>query len=99
MIAALMMLASASDQFVSGSILKMQCERKEDSCVSYILGVVDTVATLAPNVVCIRPHVNAAELRSIVLDELNSHPESAGYGAAQYILIALRESFPCKNSN
>jgi Rap1a immunity proteins len=89
------MLAVAPTHFVSGAILKESCERKADSCYSFILGVVDAVSTIAPNVVCLRPHVNPDELRSIVLAELDSDPSSAGFGAAQYVLIALREAFPC----
>lgn len=99
MIPLALFLAASSGQFVSGAILKDWCDRKVESCHSFILGVTDTAITIAPNAICLRPHVNPEELRMIVLDKLNAAPSSAGYGAAQYVLIALREQFPCPNSN
>ena len=87
--------------YISGNELHMWCQNDNlDPCAAYILGVTDTVSlnggTTAGWRVC-KPleGVIIGQVRDIIIAFLKAHPEKRHGGAANLVVQALAEAFPC----
>ena len=91
--------------FVNGLELQKSCNSEitdiENGCKLYVAGVIDSYTFLADvknleNRICIPDEVTVGQLQSIVKKYLNEHPDDLHYAASYTVLVAIRESFPCK---
>jgi hypothetical protein len=96
--------ARAQGAFVDGVKLYDACStviagRRSDGCGSYIMGVIDTLNTVAyPNQVkqfCL-PDLTIGEIADVVAGYVASRPEERKYWAASLVIAALAQAFPCK---
>ena len=104
---ALVMTASMGVQgaWLTGGQLLEDCESEnyfvKGSCMGYIEGVGDSVATLAhwegfAEYMCTPKGVTSGQFRLVVMKHLNKHPEELHLNAGGLVLIALSEAFPCE---
>lgn len=90
----------------SGNTLLSFCDSENDTqamgCGSYILGVIDAYRALSsmhkPNInhICFPDGVNRGQQNKVIVKYLKDHPEHLHYTAADTILAALNNAFPCE---
>jgi hypothetical protein len=96
------------EAFYSGNLLFAACSTQSSThdsglCRGYITGVVDMVSTVAaafsstgaPVAYCYPNGVTTGQIRDVVIQRLQAHPEERRYPAAGIILTAITEAFPC----
>ena len=104
---ALVMTASMGVQgaWLTGGQLLEDCESEnyfeKGSCMGYIEGVGDSVATLAnwedfAEYICTPQGVTSGQLMLVVVKNLNENPEELHMTASSLVLKALSEAFPCE---
>ena len=98
MLAALPGTAGAG--FQSGNDLLRDCEAQRPACVAYIEGALDMWVNgqtfgRSRKIVCLAPGVEAGQLRDIVIQWLNTHPEDRHLEASGLVIIAAAQAFPC----
>jgi len=86
--------------FKTGNELLENCSAPPSSgpyvaCFSYISGVADTLSMM--NIACTSPlGGNERQMTDLVANRLRAHPEIRHYAAAGEVLLALKDSFPCR---
>ena len=71
--------------------------------LGYVTGAVDMVSTVAaafsstgaPVAYCYPTSVTTRQIRDVVIQRLQAHPEERHYPVAGIILTAITEAFPC----
>jgi hypothetical protein len=71
------------------------------SCISFVLGVSDMNGLMAPlrdvePLFCVPQTATSGQLKDITVKYLENHPERRHGLAAGEVMMALRQSFPCK---
>lgn len=61
----------------------------------YIMGVVDALALLKDNKVCVGANTATIDLVNAVLDQLKQRPDLHRYNAASVVREAVAVAFPC----
>ncbi len=82
----------ASGHFENSDSLKTNCSTESEKCLGYIEAVADTLSWTA----CIPAHADTDELRQIVLQYMDDHPEKARKIAFSVVAHAFSEAYPCK---
>ncbi len=83
---------------ITGAMLAQECSRDRgmvlDVCVSYILGVADTLQLEGKT--C-RPNSDAATMQTVAIARryIASHPEEWGRHPSTIVRAALTKMFPC----
>jgi len=90
---------SAGDSFYNGNRLLDYCERKSESCTSYIAGIVDTLmavnfVTKNP-IICLPDNVQLGQAVDVTVNYMRAHPEKRQVSAASMAFVALTRAFPC----
>ena len=100
-------MAAKRNGFVDGNFFLELCNAEEKSlpiasgyCSGYIAAVADLDnGTCSPNDNSnfqLPSNSTQSQLKKVVLNWLNQHPEKLHFGAAGLVEIALSENFPCK---
>ena len=81
--------------------LKEQCSASDQgACYAYIAGVVDTLRMLshktAGGFFCAPQGTQGEKYVSVTTAYLSSHPESLKFNAADEVMLALMQAFPCE---
>jgi hypothetical protein len=85
----------------SGRLLSGICEASRDSCLAYVVGAVDAyVATQwvsgARLPFCIPAGATNEQLTQASVRYLRFHPERLDANAATLVVLALRDTYPCR---
>lgn len=109
--AALTVLASpamAMDSFLKGSDLYLKCMAQDQAvCFGYIEGVADMIESLSRDdgpgllgfTACLRPEVNAGQVKDVVVQFLFGHAKDRDqYTANTMVAAALSDAFPCEDA-
>lgn len=101
---------SESGTFNTGNTLLRHCQGNgvdQDYCIGYIVGVVDLIGALQGSsdkdganfwkyhAVCLPSHVEAGQIKDVVVKYLVEHPEHRDQPAAQLIIITLIATWGC----
>jgi hypothetical protein len=65
-------------------------------CYGFLMGADQGTSLFARDSYCLEPGVDFKEIRLVVLKYLNAHSEQLHKPAAESMLKALGEAFPCK---
>jgi hypothetical protein len=98
---------AAEMTFDSGNKMLALCEStipfEYGACVGFISGValmVNGASQQGGNFlgwrVCVRNGVTVGQLRDIVVQDLQAHPENRDLGATLLVMRALQATFPCR---
>jgi hypothetical protein len=93
--------------WMEGNALVEDCTSDNDwdvlVCSSYVIGVADMIEVNSSleisgfSPICIpTTRVTGGQLRRVVVNYLNAHPEETHMAAVVLVIAALREAFPCQ---
>lgn len=94
----LCMAPAAHASWLSGNDLFTQCAQQQvpadkSGCLAYIMGTVDD-AEVWGHPLSIPPSVTGGQLRDIVMDYLDKHPERRHWPGSALVWNAVREAYP-----
>jgi len=97
---------TGSYSFMTARQLLQACESTEPfhygSCLNYIAGTIDTfnmlmnLGAVPGDAYCLPGDTTQTRVRFVTVAYLKSNPELQGYVAADQVVRALNEAFPCK---
>jgi hypothetical protein len=72
----------------------------QNVCVGYVLGVVDAAQTLDSEAnlrrYCLPKNVSSSQLEKTAVKYMNANSQQLDKSASYYVLVSLREAFPCE---
>jgi hypothetical protein len=85
--------------FMSGNELYTDCTASLDTmerhfCLGYVVGITD--GSNFHGAMCVPSGVTRDQITDVVTNYLRAHPEGRDHSAAEQVLIALGQVFPCK---
>jgi hypothetical protein len=95
------MFCTSASNAEDAAHLKDQCAaRDQTACYAYIAGVVDALRMLsyktAGGFFCAPQGTECDRYVLVTTDYLSSHPDSLKYSAADEVMLALMQAFPCE---
>ena len=94
-------MPTSAQTYRNGNDLLGDCRASRDVCVSYVMGVVDTIVfqqriVTRKKFLCIPLDETSGRLADIVLEYLKENPESRRWSAALLVNNALVAEYPCQ---